>query len=60
MSPKQKANLLRAALTEIVERIEAHPAWDRLTEEEELEIGGDTAELSYLARIGREALKTAE
>lgn len=48
-----------AALLEITERIEGHPAYAALTEQEELDVGGDTAELSYLARVAREAIERA-
>jgi hypothetical protein len=44
-------------LAEIRDWLKMHPAYDCLTEEEELEIGGDTAELSYLVRIANEALR---
>jgi hypothetical protein len=47
---------LRDALTEIRDRIVDHPAYDELTLEEEIDTGGDTAELSYLARVANEAL----
>jgi uncharacterized metal-binding protein YceD (DUF177 family) len=47
---------LRAALTEIRNRIKTHPAYAELTEAEEERIGGDTAEFSYLARVADEAL----
>ena len=47
---------LRAALTELRDRIKGHPAYADLTEEEEESIGGDTAELSYLARVADDAL----
>ena len=47
---------LREALTEIRDRIKAHPAYADLTEAEEIETGGDTAELSYLARVADAAL----
>lgn len=47
---------LRAALTELRDRIKAHPAYADLTEAEEIETGGDTAELSYLARVADAAL----
>ena len=50
------AESLRAALTELRDRIKAHPAYENLTEDEECEVGGDTAELSYLARVADEAL----
>jgi hypothetical protein len=51
------ADALRAALTELRDRIKAHPAYAELTEAEELETGGDTAELSYLARVADDALR---
>lgn len=47
---------LRAALTELRDRIKEHPAYAELTESEEIDTGGDTAELSYLARVADEAL----
>ena len=47
---------LRAALVELRERIKGHPAYADLTEDEETDIGGDTAELSYLARLADMAL----
>lgn len=47
---------LRTALEDLRDRIKAHPAYADLTEEEELETGGDTAELSYLARVADAAL----
>ena len=49
---------LLSALTELRDRIKAHPAYADLTEEEEMEVGGDTAELSYLARVADTALET--
>ena len=54
------AELLREALTELRDRIKAHPAYENLTEDEELETGGDTAEFSYLARVADEALGGAK
>ena len=51
-----QATKLRAALTELRDRITGHPAYADLTEEEEDETGGDTAELSYLARVADAAL----
>lgn len=51
---------LLEALREMTERIEDHPAYQALTEEEENLTGGDTAELSYLARVGRAAITKAE
>lgn len=50
------AESLRTALTELRDRIKAHPAYANLTEGEECDVGGDTAELSYLARVADEAL----
>jgi len=50
------AESLRTALTELRDRIKAHPAYANLTEAEEIETGGDTAELSYLARVADAAL----
>ena len=50
------AESLRTALTELRDRIKGHPAYANLTEDEECDVGGDTAELSYLARVADEAL----
>jgi|GEM_PF-6063069 hypothetical protein len=47
---------LRSALEEIRDRIKEHPAYAEMTQDEEIEIGGDTAELSYLARVADDAL----
>jgi hypothetical protein len=47
---------MRDALTELRDRIVGHPAYSDLTEAEEQDIGGDTAELSYLARVANAAL----
>jgi hypothetical protein len=47
---------LREALTELRDRIKGHPAYADLTEAEEIDTGGDTAELSYLARVADAAL----
>ncbi len=47
---------LKKALQEIVTRLQNHPAYQELTIEEEVEMGGDTAEFSFLVRIGNEAL----
>ena len=52
-------DLLRA-LQEIRARLTEHPAYADLTETEEDDIGGDTAELSYLARVARAAIAKAE
>ena len=54
------APVLLEALREMTERIEDHPAYQALTEGEEDLTGGDTAELSYLARVGRTAIAKAE
>lgn len=50
------AERYRVGLTEIRDRIKEHPAYADLTEAEEMETGGDTAELSYLARVADVAL----
>lgn len=55
-SELSKVDKLRDALTELRDRIKGHPAYASLTEEEEGEVGGDTAELSYLARVADAAL----
>ncbi len=47
---------LREALKELRDRIKDHPAYAALTQAEELDVGGDTAELSYLARVADAAL----
>lgn len=47
---------MRAALIEIRDRLRGHPAYADLSEDEEMDIGGDTAELSYLARVAAEAV----
>ena len=52
----EQLHIMREALTELRDRIKGHPAYESLTETEEIEIGGDTAELSYLARVADEAL----
>jgi hypothetical protein len=56
LDEQQRADALRTALTELRDRIKGHPAYANLTEEEEIETGGDTAELSYLARVADAAL----
>lgn len=53
---KRENEQLRDALTELRDRIKDHPVYAELTEEEEENVGGDTAELSYLARIADFAL----
>ena len=50
---------LREALTAVSERIKLHPAYADLTEDEESATGGDTAELSYLARVADAGLGSA-
>lgn len=47
---------LRDALIEIRDRLKDHPAYAELTMEEETEVGGDTAEFSYLVRVADEAI----
>ena len=44
------------ALEEVSARIKDHPAYAELTEHEEENIGGDTAEFSYLVRVCNTAL----
>ena len=56
LDEQQCADALRTALTELRDRIKGHPAYADLTEEEEIETGGDTAEFSYLARVADVAL----
>jgi hypothetical protein len=48
--------MMRDALTELRDRLRDHPAYAELTEDEEMDIGGDTAELSYLVRMANDAL----
>lgn len=47
---------LRTALIEIRDRIQGHPAYADLTMDEEIDIGGDTAEFSYMVRLAVYAL----
>jgi hypothetical protein len=47
---------LRDAIIELRDRIKDHPAYAELTIDREIEVGGDTAELSYLARVADDAL----
>ena len=47
---------MREALIELRDRIKDHPAYAELTIDREIEVGGDTAELSYLARVADDAL----
>lgn len=51
-----QATRLREALTDVRDRIKDHPAYEDLTEADELRIGGDTVELSYMARVADDAL----
>ena len=52
----ERSGDLLAALEEITARIKDHPVYAQLTEDEELSIGGDTAEFSYLARLADSAI----
>ncbi len=56
---RQRDELL-TALNDVATRIKDHPAYEELTEDEEMSIGGDTAELSYLARICDSAMSCVE
>ena len=47
---------LSEALTELRDRLAEHPAYADLTEDEECDTGGDTAEFSYLVRTANAAL----
>lgn len=51
---------LLAALKEVKSRIEDMPQYAELTPEEEERVGGDAAELSYLARVCGDAIAKAE
>lgn len=53
---RAEIHTLRAALIELRDRIKTHPVYAELTEDEESDVGGDTAEFSYLARVADEAL----
>ena len=65
-SYQQRSNLetqrdeLLAALEDITARIKDHPAYAELSQDEELTIGGDTAEFSYLARLADSAIAKAK
>jgi hypothetical protein len=48
---------LREALTELRDRIKSHPLYAELTESDENDMGGETAELSYMARVADKALR---
>lgn len=50
---------LLSALQVIRDHLVDHPAYADLTEAEEHDIGGDTAELSYLVRIANAAIAKA-
>lgn len=41
---------LKSVLIEVRDRLRAHPEYAELTEAEEEDVGGDTAEFSYLVR----------
>ena len=56
---KQQRDALLEALRFINSRLQGHPAYDDLTEEQEIEEGGDMAEFSYLSRVAREAIEKA-
>jgi hypothetical protein len=56
MDTQMRENRMRDALIEIRDRLIGHPAYCELTEDEEISIGGDTGEFSYLVRIANEAL----
>jgi hypothetical protein len=58
LSSAADAQALRGALTKLRDRLAGHPAYQPLTEAEEQDIGGDTAELSYLVRVADAALGT--
>lgn len=51
-----EAARLRAALVEVRDRLKRHPMYADLSEQEEIEVGGEAAELSYLVRLASEAL----
>jgi len=55
---KDAANcrMMRDSLIELRDRLRDHPAYADLTEDEEMDIGGDTAELSYLVRVADKVL----
>lgn len=56
---KEQRDALLEALRFINSRLQGHPAYDDLTEEQEIEEGGDMAEFSYLSRVAREAIEKA-
>ena len=47
---------LKSVLIEVRDRLRAHPEYAELTEAEEEDVGGDTAEFSYLVRTISEVL----
>ena len=47
---------LREAITEIRDRLAGHPVYEALTEAQEMAVGGDAAEFSYLVRVADIAL----
>jgi hypothetical protein len=49
---------LREATAEIRDRLRGHPIYQELTEDEELAVGGDAAEFSYLVRLADAAIAT--
>ena len=53
-------DVLLAACEEVLGRIEHHPAYAELTLDEQERIGGDTAELAYLASVLREAIERVQ
>jgi hypothetical protein len=53
---RERCAKLRDSLIELRDRLRDHPAYADLTEDEEMDIGGDTAELSYLVRVANYAL----
>ena len=53
------ARLLEALKT-LRDALRDHPEYAQLSEEQEEETGGDTAEFSYLVRVADEAIAAAE
>lgn len=51
---------LKECLEIVRDALANHPAYAQLTQEEEEDIGGDTAELSYLVRTINEALEESK
>jgi len=52
----EQRDLAVEALEEMTTRIKDHPAYEELSEYDECEVGGDTAEFSYLGRLGDSAI----